>query len=179
MTSKPRRLAYADSDKEAPARSLAREDSFLEQRTSTLKKFKKAGRPEHNQGEKKEGKGPSLEVKGPDTKKQARTLNMKKDRGHNTNDCYQLKKKIEEAVASGKLAHLAKDIRQNNQRNGSQERNNIKVINMIMGRGSLKRPFERERSGLTDELTFLVIPRNQLTDETIILEGMIEDHQCR
>ncbi|GKA88820.1 hypothetical protein Tco_0810632 [Tanacetum coccineum] len=34
------------------------------------------------------------------------------DRGHNTNDCYHLKKQIEEAVASGRLAHLVKDIRQ-------------------------------------------------------------------
>ncbi|GJT60407.1 reverse transcriptase domain-containing protein [Tanacetum coccineum] len=33
------------------------------------------------------------------------------DRGHNTNDCYHLKKQIEEAMASGKLAHLVKDIR--------------------------------------------------------------------
>ncbi|GJW68415.1 reverse transcriptase domain-containing protein [Tanacetum coccineum] len=41
------------------------------------------------------------------------------DRGHNTNDCYQLKKKIEEAMASRKLAHLVKDIRQNNQQNGN------------------------------------------------------------
>ncbi|GJU89769.1 hypothetical protein Tco_1302192 [Tanacetum coccineum] len=36
------------------------------------------------------------------------------DRGHNTNDSYQLKKQIEEVVASGKLAHLVKDIRRNN-----------------------------------------------------------------
>ncbi|GJT83147.1 hypothetical protein Tco_1057489 [Tanacetum coccineum] len=28
------------------------------------------------------------------------------DRGYNTNDCYHLRKQIEEAVASGKLAHL-------------------------------------------------------------------------
>ncbi|GKA07772.1 hypothetical protein Tco_0686996 [Tanacetum coccineum] len=69
------------------------------------------------------------------------------DRGHNTNDCYQLKKQIEEVVASGKLAHL--------------------------------RPYEGERSGLTEELTFSAIPRNSLTDEPIILEGMIEGHQCR
>ncbi|GJW29453.1 reverse transcriptase domain-containing protein [Tanacetum coccineum] len=48
------------------------------------------------------------------------------DRGHNTNDCYQLKKQIEEVVASGKLAHL-----------------------------------------------------NQLTDEPIILEGIIEANQIR
>ncbi|GJU47459.1 reverse transcriptase domain-containing protein [Tanacetum coccineum] len=32
------------------------------------------------------------------------------DRGHNTNDCYQLKKQIKEVVALEKLAHLVKDI---------------------------------------------------------------------
>ncbi|GKB55849.1 hypothetical protein Tco_0912035 [Tanacetum coccineum] len=42
------------------------------------------------------------------------------DRGHDTNDCYQLKKQIEEVMASRKLAHLVKDIRRTNQRNGSQ-----------------------------------------------------------
>ncbi|GJY20665.1 hypothetical protein Tco_0393231 [Tanacetum coccineum] len=40
--------------------------------------------------------------------------------GHNTNDCFHLKKQIEEVMASGKLAHLVKDIRQGNYRNGSQ-----------------------------------------------------------
>ncbi|GJV21872.1 hypothetical protein Tco_1370892 [Tanacetum coccineum] len=66
------------------------------------------------------------------------------------------------------------DIRQNNQRGRSQRRNNVKVINMIREGGSCKWPFEEERSGLTDELTFPTIPRNQLTDEPIILEGVIE-----
>ncbi|GJY99043.1 hypothetical protein Tco_0516473 [Tanacetum coccineum] len=60
--------------------------------------------------------------------------------GHNTNDWYQLKKQIEEAMASGKLAHLVKDIRRTNQRNGSQGRNNVKVINMIREEGSRKFP---------------------------------------
>ncbi|GKD30003.1 hypothetical protein Tco_1240781 [Tanacetum coccineum] len=96
------------------------------------------------------------------------------DRGHNTNNCYQLKKQIEEVVASGKLAHLVKDIRRTNQRNGSQGRYNVKVINMIRKGGNRKRSFEEERSGLTDELTFPVIPQNQLTDEPIILKGIIE-----
>ncbi|GKD23749.1 hypothetical protein Tco_1225452 [Tanacetum coccineum] len=63
-----------------------------------------------------------------------------RDKGHNTNDCYQIKKQIEEAVASGK-------------------------------------PFEEERSGLTDELTFPAIPQNQLTDKPIILEGVIAGKQ--
>ncbi|GJS35293.1 retrovirus-related pol polyprotein from transposon TNT 1-94 [Tanacetum coccineum] len=97
-----------------------------------------------------------------------------KDRGHNTNECYQLKKQIEEVVASGKLAHLVKDIRQNNQRNGNQGRNGVKIINMIREGGNRKRPFKEGRSGLTDELTFLAIPRYQSKDEPIILEGIIE-----
>ncbi|GJY91318.1 hypothetical protein Tco_0506514 [Tanacetum coccineum] len=101
------------------------------------------------------------------------------DRGHNTKGFYQLKKQIEEVMASGKLAHQVKEIRQNNQRNGSQGRNNVKVINMIRGRGNRKRPFKGERPGLPDELTFPAIPQNRLTDEPIILEGRIEDHQVR
>ncbi|GJV58729.1 reverse transcriptase domain-containing protein [Tanacetum coccineum] len=42
------------------------------------------------------------------------------DRGHNTNDCYHLKKQIEEEVASGRLAHLVKDIRQGSQKARAQ-----------------------------------------------------------
>ncbi|GJR24713.1 hypothetical protein Tco_0973240 [Tanacetum coccineum] len=68
------------------------------------------------------------------------------DRGHNTNDCYQLKKQIEEVMASGNLAHLVKDIFQNNQKNESQGRNNVKVLNMIREGGNRKRPFEEKRS---------------------------------
>ncbi|GJR39130.1 hypothetical protein Tco_1214814 [Tanacetum coccineum] len=101
------------------------------------------------------------------------------DKGHNTNDCYQLKKHIKEAVASRKLAHMVKDIRQGNQRNGSQGRNNVKVINMINGERNHKRPYEGERTSLTKELTFPVILRYSLMDEPIILEGMIKGHQYR
>ncbi|GKE16867.1 hypothetical protein Tco_1424444 [Tanacetum coccineum] len=50
---------------------------------------------------------------------------------------------------------------------------------MIKGGGNCKRPFEGERSSLTDELTFPAIPQNRLMDEPIILEGRIEDHQVR
>ncbi|GJY10821.1 hypothetical protein Tco_0756337 [Tanacetum coccineum] len=86
---------------------------------------------------------------------------------------------IKEVVASGKLAHLVKDICRNNQRNGSQGRNNVKVINMIREGENHKGPFREERSSITDELTFPAIPRNQLTDEPIILEGIIEGHQTK
>nr|GEV78406.1 reverse transcriptase domain-containing protein [Tanacetum cinerariifolium] len=92
------------------------------------------------------------------------------DRGHNTNDCYQLRKQIEEAVASGKLAHLVKDIRRNNQRNGNPGKNDVKVINMIRKEGNRKRSFEKRRSSMMNELTFPATPQSQLTDEPIILE---------
>ncbi|GJS44896.1 hypothetical protein Tco_0595017 [Tanacetum coccineum] len=49
---------------------------------------------------------------------------------------------------------------------------------MIRGGRNRMRPFEGERSGLTDELTFPAILLNRLTDEPIILEVMIEDHQA-
>nr|GEW98686.1 hypothetical protein [Tanacetum cinerariifolium] len=88
-------------------------------------------------------------------------------------------KQIKEAVGSGKLAHLVNDIRRNNQRNGNQERNDIKVINMIREEGNHKRPFDEGGSGLMSELTFSAIPRSQFTDEPIILEGVIEGNQVR
>nr|GEX02409.1 reverse transcriptase domain-containing protein [Tanacetum cinerariifolium] len=99
------------------------------------------------------------------------------DRGHNTNECYQLKKQIKEAAASRKLTHLVKDIRQNNQRNRNQGRNSVKVINMIRVEGSRKRPFEKGRSDMMNKLTFPAIPQSQLTDEPIILEGIIEGNR--
>ncbi|GKC47072.1 hypothetical protein Tco_1064794 [Tanacetum coccineum] len=63
-----------------------------------------------------------------------------------------LKKQIEEAVASGKLAHLVKDIRRNNQRNGNQGRNGVKVINMIREEGNRKSPFKERSPGSWKEI---------------------------
>nr|GEW27555.1 reverse transcriptase domain-containing protein [Tanacetum cinerariifolium] len=88
-----------------------------------------------------------------------------------------LRKRIDEVVASGKLAHLVKDIHRNNQQNGNLGRNGVKVINMIRQEGNRKRSFEERRPDMMNELTFPAIPRSQLTDEPIILEGMIEANQ--
>ncbi|GJU52945.1 hypothetical protein Tco_1226659 [Tanacetum coccineum] len=72
------------------------------------------------------------------------------DKRHNTNDCYHLKKLIEEAVTSRNLAHLVKDIRQGSQRNKGQGREGVNVINMVAK------------------------PWDNLTDTSIILEAMIK-----
>ncbi|GJY13630.1 hypothetical protein Tco_0382939 [Tanacetum coccineum] len=120
---------------------------------------------------------PSPLIRTPKKQNLNKCCDYHEDRGHNTNDCYQLKKQIEEAVALGKLAHLVKDIRQNNQRNRNHGRNSVKVINMIREEVNRKIPFEEGRSGLMNELTFSAIPQSQLMDELIILEGIIEGNQ--
>nr|GEV61650.1 reverse transcriptase domain-containing protein [Tanacetum cinerariifolium] len=85
----------------------------------------------------------------------------------------------EEVMASGKLAHLVKDIRQGNKRNRGQGRGNVKVINTIGLGGNRKRPYETEEPRVTEEIEFPSIPRNSLTDALIILEGTIEGFRVR
>ncbi|GJU38343.1 hypothetical protein Tco_1191300 [Tanacetum coccineum] len=82
-------------------------------------------------------------------------------------------------TSSGKLAYLVKDIRRGNQRNGSQGRGGMKVINMVGSGGNRKRPYEMERPGLTEEIAFSVIPQSSLTDAPIILKGTIEGYNVR
>nr|GEU69568.1 hypothetical protein [Tanacetum cinerariifolium] len=81
-------------------------------------------------------------IKTPEKQNLNKLCDYHGDRGHNTNVCYQLKKQIEKVVASGKLAHLVKDIHQNNQWSGNQGRNGIKV------QGSDDRFFRRNISPL-------------------------------
>ncbi|GKA38004.1 reverse transcriptase domain-containing protein [Tanacetum coccineum] len=63
---------------------------------------------------------PPLMVRTPEKQNMNKLCDYHQDRGHNTNDCYHVKKQIGEALATGRLAHLVKDIRQGGQKsNGS------------------------------------------------------------
>nr|GEV92994.1 hypothetical protein [Tanacetum cinerariifolium] len=65
-----------------------------------------------------------------------------REKGHNTNDCYQLKRKLEAASESGKLSRLVKYVRQQGNNIERQPRNNNdkgKVINMAEVEGYLVR----------------------------------------
>ncbi|GJR97846.1 hypothetical protein Tco_0270020 [Tanacetum coccineum] len=58
------------------------------------------------------------------------------DKGHNTDECAQLKKQIEELVRAGKLSHFIKEIRQNKdqQKTGKKDapaKDKAAAINMI------------------------------------------------
>ncbi|GKB98362.1 hypothetical protein Tco_0984499, partial [Tanacetum coccineum] len=57
------------------------------------------------------------------------------EKGHYTNDCYHLKRKLEAALESRKLNHLVKDVRQRGNNRGRQPGNNNgrgRVINMLV-----------------------------------------------
>ncbi|GKA16294.1 reverse transcriptase domain-containing protein [Tanacetum coccineum] len=78
------------------------------------------------------------------------------DRGHNTNDCYHLKKQIEEAVASRRLAHLVKDIRQSGQKTKGSAKGKDKVINMVRSQGYRKRHYEKVEHWMDNAIAFPV-----------------------
>ncbi|GJZ56216.1 putative nucleotidyltransferase, ribonuclease H [Tanacetum coccineum] len=101
------------------------------------------------------------------------------DRGHNTNDCYHLKKQIEEAVASGRLAHLVKDIRQGGQKSKGSAKGKEKVINMVRSQGYRKRPYERVEHWMDNAITFPSVPRYQLMNCPVVVEAMIEGFRVR
>ncbi|GKB86555.1 hypothetical protein Tco_0958827 [Tanacetum coccineum] len=65
-----------------------------------------------------------------------------RDKGHYTNDCYQLKRQLEATLESGKLSHLVKDVRQQGNARGRQPGNyngKDKVINMLWERGDSRK----------------------------------------
>ncbi|GJU43733.1 reverse transcriptase domain-containing protein [Tanacetum coccineum] len=101
------------------------------------------------------------------------------DRGHNTNDCYYLKKQIEEAVASGRLAHLVKDIRQGGQKSKGSAKGKEKVINMVRSQGYRKRPYERVEHWMDNAIAFSSVPQYQLTDCPVVVDALIECFRVR
>ncbi|GKF37060.1 hypothetical protein Tco_0113818, partial [Tanacetum coccineum] len=95
------------------------------------------------------------------------------------NDCYHLKKRIKEAVALRRLAHLVKDIRQGGQKGKGSAKGKEKVINMVRSQGYQKRPYEREEHWMDNTITFSSVPRYQLMNCPVVVEAMIEGFRVR
>nr|GEV61849.1 hypothetical protein [Tanacetum cinerariifolium] len=72
---------------------------------------------------------PPLMVGTPEKRNMNKFCDYHQDRGHNTNECYHLKKQIEEAVASGRLAYLVKDIRHGGQKSKGSAKGKDKLMN--------------------------------------------------
>ncbi|GKD25685.1 hypothetical protein Tco_1231899 [Tanacetum coccineum] len=121
---------------------------------------------------------PSM-VGTPDKRNMNKFCDYHQNRGHNTNECYHLKKHIKEAVASGRLAHLVKDIRQSGQKSKGSAKGKEKVISMMRSQGYRKRPYERVEHWMDNAIAFPSVPRYQLMDCPIVIDAMIEGFRVR
>ncbi|GKD14351.1 hypothetical protein Tco_1198758 [Tanacetum coccineum] len=82
------------------------------------------------------------------------------------NDCYHLRKQIEEAVASRRLTHLVKYIRQGGQKSKGSAKGKEKAINMVRSQGNLS---YRTRSRLKESR----VPLVRFSREASYLLGVI------
>nr|GEX11104.1 hypothetical protein [Tanacetum cinerariifolium] len=82
--------------------------------------------------------------------------------------------KIEEEVASGRLAYLVKDIRQGGQKSKGLTKGKEKVINMVISQGYQKRPYERVEHWMDNVIAFPSVPRYKLMDFPVVVDALIE-----
>ncbi|GJX84809.1 reverse transcriptase domain-containing protein [Tanacetum coccineum] len=108
-----------------------------------------------------------------------------REKGHYTNDCYQLKRQLEAALESGKLNHLVKDVRQRGNNRGRQagsNNTNGKVINMVYVRAEgKKRKCQRGRDEywMNVPITFPPIQPDDVSDESLIIKAEVEGYLLR
>nr|GEU99039.1 reverse transcriptase domain-containing protein [Tanacetum cinerariifolium] len=103
------------------------------------------------------------------------------DKGHNTDECMQLKKKIEELVRAGKLSHLIKEIKHGRDKSKVEKKeapakDKPTTIYMIqswqrMTRQKVTQSFERVR-----EITFPSLATNSRTEGPLVIEAKIGGH---
>ncbi|GKD99403.1 hypothetical protein Tco_1387387 [Tanacetum coccineum] len=102
------------------------------------------------------------------------------EKGHYTNDYYQLKRQLEAVLELEKLNHLVKDVRQRGNNWGRQAGNNStngKVINMVYVRAEGKKckcQREREEDWINVPITFPPIQSDDVSDEPLIIKAEVE-----
>ncbi|GKG19280.1 hypothetical protein Tco_0376379, partial [Tanacetum coccineum] len=99
------------------------------------------------------------------------------EKGHYTNDCFQLRRKLEMALESGKLNHLIKDVRQRGQGNAKRrDAGKNKVINMIRSwpNNRKRKSVERDDSWMKAHIVFPPLSKEDALDEPLIIEAVME-----
>ncbi|GJU51995.1 hypothetical protein Tco_1221550 [Tanacetum coccineum] len=113
----------------------------------------------------------------PKKENQDRLCDYHNEKGHYSNDYYQLRRQLESAVESRKLNHLIKDVRQTRRAGPKgKEGGNDKVINMIrswIGKNNRKL-MGKEEGWMSVLVTFPLISSKDILDEPIIVEADIE-----
>ncbi|XP_022015448.1 uncharacterized protein LOC110915089 [Helianthus annuus] len=109
-----------------------------------------------------------------------------KGSGHDTNDCFQLKKQIEYFVKAGKLAHLVRDIKQGppvvkeeSDKAAGKRPRELNMVHAYMGRGA-KRSFSTLEPWMLATMT--IEPRMEdlhLTTDALIISAAVGDYHMR
>nr|GEW00471.1 reverse transcriptase domain-containing protein [Tanacetum cinerariifolium] len=128
---------------------------------------------------------PSPLIGTPKKENMDKYCNYHGEKGHYTNDCFQLKRQLEIVLESGKLNHLVKDVRQRGRNRGRQGGNGSthgKIINMVYEVGKNRKRKCRgrwEEDWMSAPITFPSIPSDDVSDEPLIVEAEIEGYLVR
>ncbi|GJW98416.1 reverse transcriptase domain-containing protein [Tanacetum coccineum] len=103
------------------------------------------------------------------------------DKGHNTDECMQLKKQIEELVRAGKLSHLIKEIKQGRDqtKNGKKEalaKDKSFAIYMIQPWHRMTRQKVTQSFARVNEITFPPLTNSYGTEGPLVIEAEINGH---
>ncbi|GKD74935.1 hypothetical protein Tco_1333217 [Tanacetum coccineum] len=104
------------------------------------------------------------------------------EKGHYTNDCFQLRRQLEMALESGKLNHLIKDVRQQGQGNAKgRDARKDKIINMIRSwpDDNKRNSIERDESWMKEPISFPHLLVEDVSDEPLVIEAVMEAYLVR
>ncbi|GKB49225.1 reverse transcriptase domain-containing protein [Tanacetum coccineum] len=104
------------------------------------------------------------------------------EKGHYTNDCFQLRMQLEMALESGKLNHLIKDVRQRGRGNAEgRGGGKDKVINMIRSwpNDRKRKSVERNESWMKAPIVFPPLSLKDASDDPLIIEAVMEGYLVR
>ncbi|GJX41954.1 reverse transcriptase domain-containing protein [Tanacetum coccineum] len=104
------------------------------------------------------------------------------EKGHGTNDCFHLKRKLEIALESGKLNHLVRDVRQKGKGgqkgNGPQKGKIINMVNCVADNRKRKSRMTNE-DWMNVSIVFPLVRSRDLSEEAIMVEAEIEGYSVR
>ncbi|GKC13223.1 hypothetical protein Tco_1010005 [Tanacetum coccineum] len=104
------------------------------------------------------------------------------EKGHYTNDCFQLRRQLEMALESEKLNHLIKDVRQRGRENArGRDAGKDKVINIIRSwpNDRKRKSVERDESWMKAPIVFPPLSMEDASDEPLIIEAVMEGYLVR
>ncbi|GJZ72541.1 hypothetical protein Tco_0636392 [Tanacetum coccineum] len=118
----------------------------------------------------------------PKKENQDRYCDYHGEKGHYTNDCFQIKRLLEIALKSGKHNHLIKDVRQKGRGNAKgKDAGKDKFINMIRSwlDDKKRKSSERDENRMKVPIVFPPLSVEDVSDEPLIIEAVMKGYLVR